>query len=254
MGGMDRSVPSATQLTLPLLPRAVLLFARAPSAESAIKPLGTRGQEIHRAVLVSVLPALRGLPPDVDLVLAGDQERGLRPVVRQVVGGERCLADVPVFGDGFGARFRCAVDGALGLGYAHVIAVGGDIAEIRVRHMTRALSLLAEGEALVIGPSPDGGFYLLGFCSSPAKLLRSIPWRGPRALRALLQRCTEEGQRPVLLEPLADLDDAESVETLRGRLGRLQPASDLYRLLSRILDSVGLEGDAVELDSGLSSK
>ncbi len=52
-----------TQLTLPILPRAALLFARAPRVEQEVKPFGPRGEEIHRALLVAVLTAIRGLPP-----------------------------------------------------------------------------------------------------------------------------------------------------------------------------------------------
>ncbi len=229
-----------TQLTLPILPRAALLFARAPRVEQEVKPFGPRGEEIHRALLVAVLTAIRGLPPDVDLVLAGDQERELRPVVRQIVEESRGVKDVPVFGDGFGARFRCAVDGTIGLGYGHVVVVGGDIAEIRLRHLMRAFSLLAEGDPLIVGPSPDGGFYLLGFSFSPNRILMNIPWRGTKALHALLGRCDETGVRPTLLEQVADVDNAAAIECLRTRLHRLQPGGDLCRVISRVADSVGL--------------
>ncbi|MAE70530.1 MAG: hypothetical protein CME06_08695 [Gemmatimonadetes bacterium] len=229
-----------TQLALPVFPRAVLLFARAPRVEQEVKPFGPRGEEIHRALLVAVLTAIRGLPLDVDLVLAGDQERELRPIVRQMIEESRRVGDVPVFGDGFGSRFLCAVDGAIGLGYGHLVVVGGDIAEIRLRHLMRAFSLLAEGDPVIVGPSPDGGFYLLGFSSPPNRILREIPWRGPRALNALLGRCEETHVKPAFLEQVADVDDAGAIEGLRTRLNRLQPAGDLCRTISRVVDSVGL--------------
>lgn len=229
------------QLPLPFLPQALVLFARPPRVEQQVKPLGARGEEIHRAVLTTVLTAVRGLAPDVDLVLAGDQERDLLPIARQIVGEERRIAGVPVFGDGFGARYRSALEGTIALGYGPVVILAGDVADLRVRHLVRALALLADGDPLVLGPATDGGLYLLGLSKAPGALLERIPWRGPRVAYTLRDRATELGIPVTMLEPLGDVDDAAAVRALRVRLQRLQPNHDLTRTVVRVLDSVGVD-------------
>jgi len=225
------------QLTLPFLPRAVLLFCRAPQVEAQVKSWGAQSEDIHRTIVQSTLVAIRGIDADVDLILPGDQERGLRQVVEPVIGRSRRIRVVPVFGDGFGARLICAIAGVQALGYAPVVAIPGDVAELRPRHLHRAFALLGDGVPVVLGPARDGGLYLLGLCVPPMKLLRKVPWRS-RTVRATVESNIRElGYERVILDPLADVDHPKGLRELHRRLMRRQPDHELVHLLSQAAEA-----------------
>jgi glycosyltransferase A (GT-A) superfamily protein (DUF2064 family) len=221
------------QLTLPFLPRAVLLFGRAPDVESEVKPLGNRGLDIHRAMLHATLTAIRGLDREVDLLLPGDQEDGLLQQVIPVLGSSRKIRSVPIFGDGFGPRLTGAIAGIRALGYASLVVVPGDVAELRLRHLHRALGLLGDGIPAVLGPARDGGVYLLGLSISASEVLRRVPWRSPGVRLAIEHNLRARGHEWVCLDPLSDVDHPRALLELNRRLQRRQPDHELARLLAQ---------------------
>lgn len=64
-------------------------------------------------------------------------------------------------GDTFGKRFSNALTSIYKKGYDNLITIGNDIPNLKVNHLTEAKESL-ENNTSVLGPSYDGGFYLLG--------------------------------------------------------------------------------------------
>lgn len=116
-------------------------------------------------------------------------------------------------GDGFGPRLAGALDAALGTALdtaappAPVVVVGGDSPGLTAGHVAGALAhLAADPDAVVAGPSPDGGFYLLA-CARPIPgLARGVAWCRGDALATLRRLLAGLGRPLALLPPLADLD------------------------------------------------
>ena len=91
-------------------------------------------------------------------------------------------------------------------------------------------ALLRAGERIVLGPSTDGGYYLLGMKSCHRRLFEDIDWSTPRVADQTLLRAREVGLETELLPAWYDVDDAETLrtlcaETLQGQMFSAQHRS-----------------------------
>ncbi len=91
------------------------------------------------------------------------------------------------------------------------VLIGSDIPGITRRHIADALNALGQAPS-VIGPAPDGGFWLVGLGHpqrAPKGLLENVRWSNPQTLADTL---------PTLPQPvaqvavLADVDDAKDLQ------------------------------------------
>jgi 2-phospho-L-lactate guanylyltransferase (CobY/MobA/RfbA family) len=117
----------------------------------------------------------------------------------------------------FGARLEAAMAEAFAGGAAPLVVVGADTPGLAAAHVERALALLAaRPDAVVVGPSPDGGLYLLA-AAGPIPDLAAVRWCRAETLASLLAALRAAGRPVELLPPLADLDRPAD---LAGWLGR----------------------------------
>lgn len=97
------------------------------------------------------------------------------------------------------------------------VLVGTDIPDLTAGYVGTALRLLEVAD-LVIGPTEDGGYCLIGMNSPHPRLFEGIPWSTPAVLTATLHAAGN--LRVELLEPMWDLDDAEDLSRWRAAQGR----------------------------------
>jgi uncharacterized protein DUF2064 len=196
--------------------RCVLVFSRSPEREGALKGIAeARGLfELSERRLARAASAL----PGVALVKVGSgQQRGRD----------------------FGARLRNAFRDVLALGYTEVVAVGSDVPSLGAAELAAAFEALGRGET-PLGPSPDGGVYLIGACADPSSLFEGVRWLGPHVLGDLLRALEARGARAALLAPLTDVDARRDLVLLAAD-PRLDP--ELRRLLRALL-----RGDSARAD------
>ncbi len=143
----------------------------------------------------------------LDAVLRAGQEAACRVAVSSPVAPAEPVAWIPQAGSAFGERFQGALQAAFEGSAGPVVLVGSDIPGIDGSVVRQALEAL-EGEAtrVVIGPSPDGGFYLLAASRPLGDTLASVRWCGRETLRTLRAALLLAGRPVTLLAPLADLD------------------------------------------------
>ena len=134
-------------------------------------------------------------------------------------------------GADFGTRITNAVAQVFEQGYRSVLVVGNDCPDLSLAELKKAISLLDAGHN-VLGPSTDGGAYLIGLqqeAFDPAVLQR-LPWSTSKLFPALRQHLADAGTATTqLLQPHTDLDHAESirrwlkhgVHSLHKKLGTL---------------------------------
>ncbi len=72
--------------------------------------------------------------------------------------------------------------------------------------LERAHGLMLNGES-VIGPSLDGGYYLLGLCDSADELFKDMPWGDNKVLEKTLLTADSIGLNLVRLPELNDVDE-----------------------------------------------
>lgn len=121
---------------------------------------------------------------------------------------------LPQHGGTFGERLGHALAGVRRRdSSAPVVVVGSDVPELTSDHLRRTLELLDEDEnRVVVGPSPDGGFYLLASRRPVTDQLRHVRWRRKDALVSLLESLARAGRPVALLPALADLDRRTDLE------------------------------------------
>lgn len=147
----------------------------------------------------------------------------------------------PQTGSGFGPRLEQATLEAFERGGGPLLVVGTDVPGLASRHLDRALALLADDpDRVVLGPSPDGGFYLLASSRPIPGLATAARWCRRDTLRSLLVSLRALGRPVILLDSLQDLDRpadlerwlARADERWRALVGLLQEAlCDLRRPL-----------------------
>ena len=165
---------------------------------AALRPLE---QRLHQACLESTLAAGRAagcrleVSSPLDLALPADVHRR------------------PQQGPDFGSRLERAAGEALADHGGTLVLVGSDVPDLAARHLRRTLKALEEDpERVVIGPSPDGGFYLLATARPLGTALSAVRWRCSETLRSLKRALREQGRPVVLLPTLADLDRRSDLE------------------------------------------
>ena len=100
-------------------------------------------------------------------------------------------------------------------GAAPMVMVGADIPDIRKRHIEAAFQAL-QSKSAAFGPATDGGYYLVGFkrCPKMPRAFENVRWSTEHALQDTLANL--KGSY-ALLEPLSDVDDADSYYQWRGQ-------------------------------------
>ncbi|HEX9255143.1 MAG TPA: TIGR04282 family arsenosugar biosynthesis glycosyltransferase [Candidatus Angelobacter sp.] len=117
-----------------------------------------------------------------------------------------------------------------------VLAIGGDSPGLPAAYMERARQALKTADA-VLGPSADGGFYLMGLKDCPVGVLDGIQWSHSTTLAATVQKLEQFGMKTVLIDPWFDIDSHEDLERLRRQLANDPSAAprtaDLLRRMSQ---------------------
>ncbi|HXF54960.1 MAG TPA: TIGR04282 family arsenosugar biosynthesis glycosyltransferase [Hyphomicrobiaceae bacterium] len=96
---------------------------------------------------------------------------------------------------------------------------GSDCPTLPVEYLVQAAEALRKpGDRVVIGPSCDGGYYLIGVKQAHRRLFEAIDWSTDRVLRQTLERAGELGLEAVVLPTWYDVDEREALCTLVGEL------------------------------------
>ena len=109
---------------------------------------------------------------------------------------------------GLGERLKHAVSGAFGREAEAVMLIGGDCAELGEKEFDRAAALLGDADA-VLGPSLDGGYFLLGLKEAREEVLSDIKWSTAEVAAQTRERLAQAGMRWSELPALRDVDTAE---------------------------------------------
>ncbi|MGM0578493.1 MAG: TIGR04283 family arsenosugar biosynthesis glycosyltransferase [Myxococcota bacterium] len=102
-----------------------------------------------------------------------------------------------------------------GIGEAgRAVLIGADSPGVPPALLGRAARLLEHHDA-VLGPSEDGGFWLIGLRRCPQGLLADLPWSTPDTLQRTLERLREHDLSVGFLPTWFDVDDARDLTRLR---------------------------------------
>lgn len=108
-----------------------------------------------------------------------------------------------------GHRMSVAFEEAFRQGCRRVVLVGSDIPEVTTRHLEQAFDDLGEND-LVLGPSPDGGYWLVGMNGS-YDIFRGMNWGTSEVLEQTINTAKRLGLKTAILDPLTDIDTPDDI-------------------------------------------
>jgi rSAM/selenodomain-associated transferase 1 len=129
------------------------------------------------------------------------------------------FALLPQRGDKFGERLYSAVEDLFRCGFELVCLIDSDSPTVPAANFAETVELLSTTEdRVVLGPSDDGGYYLIGVKKPHRHLFDQIDWSTERVLNQTMQRATEIGIEVKLLPTGYDVDDDASLRRLCNEL------------------------------------
>ena len=124
-------------------------------------------------------------------------------------------------GSDLGERMKNCFLGAFERGYHRAVLIGSDIPDLPGSIVDDAHSSLESHDA-VIGPSDDGGYYLMGFAgeSFTPDVFDSMSWGTDMVLQRTIHMMDECGLRYITLPPWNDIDTPDDLlDLVRRNLG-----------------------------------
>lgn len=131
---------------------------------------------------------------------------------------------IPQTGDDLGARLDHALTHYLDQGYERAVIMNSDGPTQPIENLQNAFEALSDRTDVVLGPSDDGGYYLIGLKQPAPRLLREVRMSTPEVLSDTLALAQAEKLRVVLLPQWYDVDDVASLQQLIAELQVAPPA------------------------------
>ncbi len=125
------------------------------------------------------------------------------------------FSDEDQIGASFGERFTNAIASVFNKGFSSIITIGNDTPHLKTHHLKHTAQQLAMGKT-VIGPSIDGGFYLLGLQKSNFDLteFQNLPWQRFGLYHQISLWLHQESSELIKLPVLQDLDNERDLQSI----------------------------------------
>src|SRR5215211_6606245 len=115
----------------------------------------------------------------------------------------------------FGVRLTHAVDDLLRIGFHSICLIDSDSPTVPAKAYRQAIDALSSpGDRMVLGPSGDGGYYLIGLKKLHRRVFAEIDWSTERVAAQTLERAREIDLEVELLPTGFDVDDRATLRRL----------------------------------------
>jgi rSAM/selenodomain-associated transferase 1 len=126
-------------------------------------------------------------------------------------------APFPQRGDDLGARMARAFDELLALDVGGAILIGSDAPTLPRATLGQAVAAIA-GADVVLGPSDDGGYYLIGLRAPRPDLFAGIAWSTETVFAATIDRARAARLSTAILPSWFDVDTPGDLDRLVSSL------------------------------------
>jgi rSAM/selenodomain-associated transferase 1 len=118
-------------------------------------------------------------------------------------------------GKNLGARMQKAFEDRFKEGYEQVVIIGADSPTLPIAYIEQALQTDKE---VVIGPSTDGGYYLIGMKEKVTEMFEGLSWGTGQVLSETLKVLKDQPAEAELLPVWYDVDLPEDLRFLKTHL------------------------------------
>lgn len=193
--------------------KALIVFAKQPvpgQVKTRLTALLTEAEaaRLYEAFLQDALAQYGALDADVRLYLSPPPGPG-RPVY--VPEGVSVKAQQ---GPGLGARMKIAFVETFAAGYEQLVVIGTDHPTLPTAFIEQAFQALQQPLSACIGPSDDGGYYLLGMNDFYPQLFHDMRYSHADVFAETVQRAAATRAALTILPLWYDVDTPESLHQL----------------------------------------
>jgi rSAM/selenodomain-associated transferase 1 len=191
---------------------------------------------LYRAFVETTLKRLTGLAGRQELCCwPPDREMDFRKVVP-----DTWELSFQIEGD-LGSRIEAFFEHAFKTGSRQVVLIGSDTPSIPIDVIRRAFDSLRR-VPVVLGPSRDGGYYLVGASQKTPPIFRDIAWSTAgvwaQTVAALASNSLNEGGGYELMPSFSDVDTLDDLHALRRELASLRPSEPPLSRLALAIEEV----------------
>jgi hypothetical protein len=187
--------------------RRIIVFVKYPRENEAktrlARDIGAgRAAGLSRAMAMDAVDAAVETGREVAVAFTPDENAGAFADWL----GRDVLFEAQGTGD-IGARMLRSFESAFAGGVSSAVLVGSDIPDLSAEIINRAFALLAAHDA-VLGPSADGGYYLIGFSRAGflPDVFGGMRWSTALVAERTLDILRDSGKNCALLPKLRDID------------------------------------------------
>ena len=142
---------------------------------------------------------------------------------------------IPQMGADLGERLTSATQWAIEHEYTKILLVGSDSPTLPISYISRGFTQL-DAQDIVIGPSTDGGYYLIGFSARSVTttvpfVFEDIAWSTADVFEQTLARIRSVKATMGLLPPWYDIDTAEDLAFLSAHLSAMRLAGETIQAI-----------------------
>jgi uncharacterized protein len=200
---------------------ALIIFAKAPipgEVKTRLCPPLTPDEaaSLHGTLVLDAVERAKGLP-GASLYVAGTPDI-THPFFKVMEGryGAKLLAQR---GPDLGSRMKWAIQDAFEQGSQEVLLTGTDLPTLPRAHLVQALTLI-RSQDVVLGPTADGGYYLIGLRKLVSALFDGIAWSTASVFAETRKKIEQAALSLGLLPECRDLDTLEDLNTFIGLCGK----------------------------------
>ncbi len=217
--------------------RALIVFAKVPEPNQVKTRLATlitpeESAALYEAFLKDALDHYLSMDLDVRLYFGPSDEA--IPAALQPAG----LTVHQQKGEGLGARMAAAFAETFVAGYEQIFIIGTDHPTLPEVFIEQAFVMLDEAKSISIGPSEDGGYYLLGMNSFYPQVFKNMTYSHDKVFEQTLEKAEATDAEIYVLPPWYDVDDPETLIRLAGDLETAQQPLKRTRAMMAMLRQI----------------
>ena len=206
-------------MQVPPASTSLVIMARAPRAghtKTRLMPALTADEAagLYQAMLLDTIERL-GFLPEFELWLAFTPEDERAWFETNINPG---IPLMPQRGDDLGQRMHHIVEDRHSGGAEAVLIVGADLPTLPAEYVRQAADLLHEDNRVVLGPTEDGGYYLIGLREPDIRVFERIEWSTASVLQQTLRQAEAAGKSVSTVPSWFDIDEPADLERLRSEL------------------------------------
>lgn len=199
---------------------AIVVMAKIPRpghVKTRLRPILSDVQcaELSKCFLLDSVAKADKISPNVIIAFTPDDGKD---EVRDLVSGKQSY--IPQIGSELGERLESAIAGADNHGFGPVVVIGTDSPTLPASYVQSAVEhLTANANGVAIGPTDDGGYYLIGMSRLQKGLFSGISWSTGRVFEQTISNAKEiPGVNILELPRWYDVDEPADLVRLNAEL------------------------------------